>query len=111
METVNTAQPVRNTMVHSCFLLVCLCVIDTFFTDFGIRQGHIQEANPLMNFIYNWSIFGFYAFKILLPTSLLTLVHFMKPSTVIRHMTIFCLILYIFVLSLHIYWVIIIVAF
>ncbi|WP_431312319.1 DUF5658 family protein [Sporosarcina oncorhynchi] len=98
-------------MVHSCFLLVCLCVIDTFFTDFGIRQGHIQEANPFMSLIYNWSIIGFYAFKILLPTSLLIMVYFMKPSTVIRQMTIFSLILYLFVLSLHIYWVVIIAAF
>ncbi|MGE7917477.1 DUF5658 family protein [Viridibacillus sp. NPDC093762] len=31
-------------------LLLFLFILDSIFTDFGIRRGHITEANPLTPF-------------------------------------------------------------
>lgn len=111
METVNTLQAPRNRILHTCFLLVCLCVIDAIFTDLGIRNGHIQEVNPLMKFIYEMNIVVFYLSKIILPIILLSLMHFVKPSTLLRNLIIISLIAYVLVISMHIYWVIIVIAF
>lgn len=111
METVNTVQPVRNTIVHTSTLLLVLCIIDAAFTDLGLRKGLIEESNPLMNIVYESSILAFYAVKILLPTALLSMIHFINPTSIIRNMIVFALVLYLIILSIHIYWVVIVIAF
>lgn len=111
METVDMIQPSKNRIVHTSFLLACLCIIDAVFTDIGIRNGHIEELNPLMRFVHDKSIFMFYLLKFLLPTILLTLIKFAKTSTILKYIVLLALIMYVVIISMHIYWIIIVMAF
>ncbi len=60
--------------------LILLALLDSLFTDIGIRQHYITEANPIMKYIYDTSVFGFYALKISLPIFLLLLLSKIKPK-------------------------------
>ncbi|MDW0112924.1 DUF5658 family protein [Sporosarcina saromensis] len=111
METVDMIHSSKNRIVHTSFLLACLCIIDAVFTDIGIRQGHIEELNPIMRFVHDKSILLFYGMKILLPAILLTLIQFAKTSTILKYTVLFALIIYVVIVSMHIYWIIIVMAF
>ena len=76
--------PARKTLIIAGILLLLLAVVDSFFTDFGIQKQYITEANPLMAFIYDTSILGFYALKISLPCVLLYLLTKIEPKEVFK---------------------------
>ncbi|WP_223145585.1 DUF5658 family protein [Sporosarcina sp. ANT_H38] len=82
-----------------------LAAIDSFFTDFGIQKKYITEANPLMRFIYDTSIWGFYSIKIGLPLVLLYLLTKIEPKGYLKLLVGAAILLYSFVLFQHIYWI------
>ena len=96
--------PARKTLIIAGILLLLLAVSDSFFTDFGIQKQYITEANPLMAFIYDTSILGFYAIKISLPCALLYLLTKIEPKRYLKLLIGSALLLYSVVLVQHIYW-------
>ena len=95
----------RKTLIIAGILLLLLAVVDSFFTDFGIQKQYITEANPLMAFIYDTSISGFYALKISLPCVLLYLLTKIEPKRYLKLLIGSTILLYSFVLFQHIYWI------
>lgn len=85
--------------------LILLALLDSLFTDIGIRQHYITEANPIMKNIYDTSVFGFYALKISLPIFLLYLLSKIKPKKYLMVLISSAVILYSVVLFLHIFWI------
>lgn len=111
METVKALPTPKDRLVNTCFLLFCLCMIDAIFTDFGIRFGHIEEANPFVRSLYEKNVIAFYLLKASLPILLYILMHYMKPSFIIKNLLIVALIIYTLVILIHISWIIIVTAF
>jgi hypothetical protein len=95
----------RAKLFKADLLLVLLAISDSFFTDFGIRNNHITEANPLMRFIYETSVFGFYSIKIGLPFLLLYILTKIEPKKYLQLLMGTTLFLYSCVLCLHILWI------
>jgi hypothetical protein len=85
--------------------LILLAFLDSLFTDIGIRQNFITEANPIMKYIYDTSVFGFYALKISLPLFLLLLLSKIKPKKYLKVLISSAIILYTAVLFLHFFWI------
>ncbi|MCM3711801.1 DUF5658 family protein [Sporosarcina luteola] len=111
METVKAMPTSKDRLLNTCFLLFCLCMIDAIFTDFGIRYGHIEEANPLVRSLYDINIIAFYLMKSSLPIILFLFMKYMKPSVIVRNLLIVALIIYTIVIFIHISWIIIVTAF
>lgn len=111
MESVKVLPTPKDRLLNTCFLLFCLCMIDAVFTDFGIRYGHIEEANPFIRSLYDVNIFAFYLLKASLPILLFFLMQYMKPSYIVRTLLIVALIIYTLVILIHISWMIIVLAF
>ena len=111
METAKALPISKERLLNTCFLLFCLCMIDAVFTDFGIRFGHIQEANPFVRSLYDLNIIAFYIMKASLPILLFILMNYMKPSQLIRSLLVVALIIYTLVILIHISWIIIVIAF
>jgi Domain of unknown function (DUF5658) len=85
--------------------LILLAFLDSLFTDIGLRQHYITEANPIMKNVYDASVFGFYALKISLPLFLLLLLSKIKPEMYLMVLISSAVILYSVVLFLHIFWI------
>lgn len=96
--------PAHKTLIIAGILLLLLAVVDSFFTDFGIQKQYITEANPLMAFIYETSIWGFYTLKISLPCVLLYLLTKIEPKRYLKLLIGSAILLYGAVLVQHIYW-------
>lgn len=111
METVKALPTSKDRLLNTCFLLFCLCMIDAIFTDFGIRFGHIEEANPFVRSLYDMNVIAFYLLKASLPILLFILMHYMRPSFIIRNLLIVALIIYTVIILIHISWIIIVTAF
>lgn len=86
-------------------------MLDAIFTDFGIRYGHIEEANPFVRSLYEMNVFAFYLLKASLPILLYVLMHNMRPSLLIRNLLVVALIVYTSVIFIHVSWIIIVIAF
>lgn len=94
----------QSNMFKAGIILFALAVVDSISTDFGLRNSHIEEANPLMRVIYDLNIALFYGLKISLPLFLLILLRKLKPKRVIRYLLGVALLLYSAVLIQHIFW-------
>ena len=70
---VSPQAPTRLNFQYVILSLLLLAILDSLFTDIGIRQNLIQEANPIMKSLYETSVLGFYTLKISLPILLLSL--------------------------------------
>ncbi|ARD48300.1 DUF5658 family protein [Sporosarcina sp. P33] len=109
MNTVRDFPIQQNRLLNAGFLLACLCLLDALFTDYGLRLGHIEEANPLVSYIYEKSIPLFYAVKLGLPLLLLYIVVTARFSgNIVRISLTTALFLYIAVMFFHIFWLIIV---
>lgn len=97
--------PTRNKTFIAGITLLLLTIFDSLFTDFGIKNNIISEANPLMRFVYESSIFGFYFLKISLPIVLLYVITKFELKRYIRILIGITLLLYIFVLFQHSLWI------
>ncbi|KAF0822218.1 DUF5658 family protein [Cytobacillus firmus] len=88
--------------------LAFLNFLDGVITYFGIQYGHIQEGNPLMEFVYNANPVFFLVLKIALSGFLFTLisvqsVSFRRP---IPELSFVASVLYTAVMVLHLNWII-----
>ncbi|MFJ7970313.1 DUF5658 family protein [Psychrobacillus sp. NPDC096389] len=92
------------------FFLLLLAIFDSISTDFGIRKGHISEANPLMRFVYETNIPIFYSIKIILPLLFMYIITKLQPKKYMQFLIIVALLLYTFVLFQHLYWITIIIS-
>lgn len=101
----NIQLPSQRKPLILAFSILSLAIFDTISTDFGIRQGHITEANPLMRFIYENNIPFFYSIKIILPLLFIYIITKLQPKKYIQFLIIMALILYTFVLFQHLYWI------
>ncbi|WP_369802620.1 DUF5658 family protein [Psychrobacillus sp. OK032] len=79
-------------------------MFDSIFTDFGIRNGHITEANPFMRFIYENNIATFYSIKIILPLLFMYIITKFQPRRYLQILIGGALLLYSFVLLQHLFW-------
>lgn len=104
MENIKELPLERNRLLNAGFLLLCLCILDSALTDYGLRSGQIQEANPLVAFLYEQNILLYYAVKIGLPLVLLYLVTAARGGVLLRICLTTALFLYISVIGLHIFW-------
>ena len=111
METAKALPIPKERLLNTCFLLFCLCMIDAIFTDFGIRYGHIQEANPFVRSLYDMNVIAFYIMKAGLPILLFILMQYMKPSQLVRNFIVVALIIYTLIILVHISWIIVVIAF
>lgn len=94
----------RNKLVKMGILLLVLATLDAIFTDFGIQNHHITEANPIMRNLYETNEIGFYMIKIVLPLLLIAIVTKLESKpflTVLLRLTIF---LYVMVVVFHFFW-------
>jgi len=98
------SQP-RNSLLKSGILLLSLAILDSFFTDFGIRNNHIEEANPLVRIIYDTSIIGFYTIKIGLPLLLLFIFTKIESKPFLHILVRITILFYAIILILHIVWI------
>ncbi|MFJ8064682.1 DUF5658 family protein [Psychrobacillus sp. NPDC096426] len=94
----------RKPLTFAFFLLV-LAIFDSIFTDFGIRNGHISEANPFMRFVYESNIAIFYSIKIILPLLLMFVITKFQPRKYVQILIGIALLLYTFVLFQHFFWI------
>lgn len=106
METTKRLPRTEHRVENASFLLVCLSLMDALFTDFGLRLGTIEEANILMNTIYETNILLFYAIKIGLPLLLLYLTTIIHLKIYVRLLLSSALFLYVAVMFLHVFWMI-----
>lgn len=108
MNTVKDFPIQQNRLLNAGFLLACLCLLDAVFTDYGLRTGHIEEANLFVTFMYDKSIFLFYAVKLGLPLLLLYMLTIQSSGVVVRITLTTALFLYIAVLFIHIFWLVVV---
>lgn len=106
METARTLPQSRSRLWNASFLLLCLSMIDAIFTDLGLRQGLIEEFNPLMRSIYEMNIPVFYLIKFCLPLALLFLVTKITHRLYLRFLLLSALLLYIIIVVYHICWIV-----
>ncbi|QTD41475.1 DUF5658 family protein [Sporosarcina sp. Te-1] len=106
METARTLPHSRSRLWNASFLLLCLSMMDAIFTDLGLRQGLIEEFNPIMRTIYEMNIALFYFVKFILPLSLLFLVTKMTHLFYLRIMLLTALLLYVIIIAYHICWIV-----
>ncbi|WP_153731038.1 DUF5658 family protein [Sporosarcina obsidiansis] len=108
MDTIKDLPIQQNRLLNAGFLLVCLCLVDAVFTDYGLRLGHIQEANLLIAFLYEQSIPLYYTVKLGLPLLLLYMVTISKSGILLRVALTTALFLYIVVIFIHIFWLVVV---
>ncbi|OMC89289.1 hypothetical protein BK128_04440 [Viridibacillus sp. FSL H7-0596] len=95
----------RSKLFFAGLLLLFLSVLDSIFTDFGIRHNHITEANPLMRLVYESSVFGFYSLKIMFPLLLLYILSKVQIKRSLLLLMGAAIILYSVVFIQHIWWI------
>ncbi|WP_413788924.1 DUF5658 family protein [Psychrobacillus mangrovi] len=95
----------NHTLFKAAIFLLILAVFDTIFTDFGIRNNYISEANPLMRLVYETSILGFYILKISLPLLLIYIMTKLPPKRYIQLLMVIALLLYSSVVFQHFFWI------
>ncbi|MHA6259808.1 DUF5658 family protein [Sporosarcina sp. CAU 1771] len=98
----------RNLAYKMALLLFVLAIFDALLTDFGIRNHHIEEANPLMRFVYESSVLYFFVIKISLPILLLYILTKIEPKIFLNVLVASSVLLYTLVLFQHIFWLILV---
>ena len=94
----------RNKLIKMGIILLILATLDALFTDFGIQNYHITEANPIMQSIYEVNEIGFYVIKIALPVLLIGIVAKLESKPFIVVLLTLTIFLYVIVVMLHFFW-------
>jgi hypothetical protein len=104
----NGVSAIRKVMLpkYLLWILFILCLLDTLFTDVGIRYQYIQEGNPMIRYLYEKEVLWFYMAKIGLPLALFVMIPFVKRKYFITKLLVICILLYLVVLLLHLKWLI-----
>ena len=85
--------------------LCLLCLFDAVATDIGLQLEYIEEANPLMRWIYETDRLFFYAVKAGMPLLLWRMYGSLSGRRWFRQSVFLCLLVYIVVGFLHVYWI------
>ncbi|MCM3757617.1 DUF5658 family protein [Sporosarcina aquimarina] len=88
------------------WILVSLSIFDALATDFGLRFELIEEANPMMEYVYKRSIIGFYFVKLGLPMSLFRIQSAVAHSRFVQRLLQFTIGLYAMISGLHVFWLV-----
>lgn len=88
------------------WVLLGLSLFDAFATDFGLRFELIEEANPLMEHVYESSVIGFYFLKLGLPISLFRIQSVVARSRFMQRLLQFTIGLYAVIFGLHVFWLV-----
>ncbi|MFC5531234.1 DUF5658 family protein [Cohnella yongneupensis] len=89
------------------FLIMFITVaggLDAWLTQYGVRRGLIEEANPWMDWLFGRSEFLFFLLKIGLPLALLAIVP-KRLSMPLRGALALACVTYLFVMAVHGYWI------
>lgn len=89
-------------------LIIFLCIaslMDAGLTDIGLRLQLIDEANPIMEFLYDHSYIAFYGIKIILPLSLFFIGAKVGKRLLINNLFRLSTVIYVGILLLHAYWI------
>lgn len=87
------------------FGLLFLCFADAAFTDIGLRLFLIDELNPLVKRLYESSIIGYYAMKLLLPLSLILIYYRTNNRVWLNPCILVTALLYFIVNIYHFIWI------
>lgn len=88
------------------YVLLAMSVFDALATDFGLRFDLLEEANPLVAYIYEESPFCFYTLKIGLPLSLFPIQSAVGCSRIVERLLQLSVVLYTIIFGLHIFWIV-----
>ena len=94
----------HNRWLLTTFLLLVLAICDSLITHFGLSNSYIEEANPLMRYVYENSVLIFFSIKIVLPILFMYIMTKLKPKAYLQLLIAGALFLYAFVLFKHIFW-------
>lgn len=90
-------------------ILFVLNISDLIFSYGGLQAGIIEEANPIMAYLYETSILFFFMFKILVPflliISISRLLKFCENTELINALVYTAVFIYASINAYHIYWV------
>ncbi|QQZ10955.1 DUF5658 family protein [Heyndrickxia vini] len=88
--------------------MAALNIIDAVISFIGLKLDLIQEANPLMGYIYNQHPFLFLLVKLSFSFLLYSFLYANKIPTknIVKYTTYTAVVVYSFVFSLHIYWIV-----
>ena len=103
MHSISPPLP-KNKLIKMGIILVILATSDAIFTDFGIQNFHITEANPIMRSIYEVNVTAFYFIKIALPILLIGILAKLESKQFILVLLNVAIFLYVLVLILHFFW-------
>lgn len=103
LQSISSTLP-QNKLIKMVIVLLILAIFDALFTDFGIQNHHITEANPIMRSIHEANVTGFYLIKIALPVLLISIVAKLESKPFILFLLNVAISLYVIVLLLHFFW-------
>ncbi|MBD8071324.1 DUF5658 family protein [Bacillus sp. PS06] len=88
--------------------LALLNLLDGIFTFYGLQNGHINEANPIMHVLYEFSPLFFLLLKIFLTALLYVILYHLTliTSVWIKRLSLFASICYTYIFLLHSYWIV-----
>jgi hypothetical protein len=84
--------------------IILFSLTDAFFTDMGIRNGFVEEANPFAKSLYEWHWSAFYGFKVFLPILLFLVYPTIKNKKWINLGIVLCFSFYLLVNLYHFAW-------
>ncbi|REB06428.1 hypothetical protein DVB69_12020 [Sporosarcina sp. BI001-red] len=87
------------------WLLLGMSLFDALATDFGLRFELIEEANPVMDYVYEYSVLGFYFVKVVFPLVLFTFQPVVARSRIVQRLLQFTVGLYAVLSGFHVFWI------
>ncbi|MGG0644870.1 DUF5658 family protein [Sporosarcina gallistercoris] len=87
------------------WMLLGMSIFDALATDFGLRSGFIEEANPIIATVYEQTVYGFYFLKLGFPFSLFTLQSVLAHSNLVKTLLQFTVGLYGIISGIHVFWI------
>lgn len=95
----------KSDLLPQAVFLFLLSFADAFFTWIGVKDGLIEEANPLMDHLLGFSATAFFLVKLALPLLLIVLVPRLNGSLIFRVSLLVAVISYTSVFLLHAAWI------
>lgn len=107
---VNLKISLKSTTINLIFIIFFLNFFDLTFTLIGLSLGHITEANPIMDYLYQYNPWAFSIIKLLVPSIFLAIIYWIvkggKESVVTKGLLTVTAVIYSFIAILHIQYLI-----
>ncbi|MFD2445748.1 DUF5658 family protein [Bacillus sp. CGMCC 1.16607] len=96
-----------NVLTFMFIYLAFINIVDGLVTYIGLKLGNIEEANPLMSFLFDFDPILFISVKLGLSILLIMFIYLIKApkSRVIHSLLVFSSMIYTFVCFKHLYWI------